>query len=90
MTPNSTNARQNIENFASRVRPTRAPIRNLRVESSRNQVSILNLFDKMRFHEQLRWGHPDGGTKVHPGPAKPNSVYYRRISESPYGGMWLL
>ena len=37
----------------------------------------------MRFHEQLRWGHHGGGTKAHPGPAKPEPVYYRSIIENP-------
>jgi hypothetical protein len=34
---------------------------------------------KMRFHEQVRWGHHGGGTKVDPGPAKAQPVYYRSI-----------
>jgi hypothetical protein len=31
---------------------------------------------KMRFCEQLRWGHLGGGTNVHPGPTKQDPVYY--------------
>ena len=38
---------------------------------------------KMRFHEQLRWGHHGGGTNVDPGPAKAQPVYYRNIIENP-------
>jgi hypothetical protein len=38
---------------------------------------------QIRFHEQLRWGHHGGGTNAHPGPAKPQPVYYRNIIENP-------
>ena len=37
----------------------------------------------MRFHEQLRWVHHGEGTKAHPGPAKPEPVYYRNLIQSP-------
>ena len=43
MTPNSTNARRNIDNFAFRAEGNGARIRNLCGESSRNQVSLLIL-----------------------------------------------
>ena len=66
MTPKSTNARRNIDNFASLVPGNGARIRNLRAESSRNQVSLLILV-------HLRWGYHDGGTNAHPGPAKPDA-----------------
>jgi hypothetical protein len=36
----------------------------------------------IRFHEQLRSGHHDLGTKAHTGPAKPEPVYYRNIIEN--------
>jgi hypothetical protein len=37
----------------------------------------------MRFREHIRRGHHGRGTKAHPGPAKPDSVCYRRIIENP-------
>jgi hypothetical protein len=43
---------------------------------------------KVRFHEQLRWVHHDGGTKAHTGPAKPEPVYYRSIVENPHRYRW--
>jgi hypothetical protein len=49
MTPNSTNARRKIENVASRAAGNGARIRNLRTESSRNQVARLMLVHKHAF-----------------------------------------
>jgi hypothetical protein len=37
----------------------------------------------VRFHEQLRWGHHDGGTNAHLGPAKPPTMYCRNVIENP-------
>jgi hypothetical protein len=45
-TPNTTNARRNIENIASRAPGNGARNRSLRAESSRNQVSLQVLVDK--------------------------------------------
>jgi hypothetical protein len=38
---------------------------------------------KMRFREQLRWGHHDEGSKVDRSPAKAQPVYYRNMIEDP-------
>jgi hypothetical protein len=37
----------------------------------------------MRFYAETMWGHHGGGTNVHPGPAKPEPVYYISITENP-------
>jgi hypothetical protein len=82
MSPNTTNAMRNIDSFAFRVHPIRARTRILRETCCRQQVSVLNLVHTNRFHEQLRWGHHAGATNVHPGPAKPGSVYCRNSIEN--------
>jgi hypothetical protein len=38
---------------------------------------------KLRFREQLRWGHHDGGTNVDPSLAKAQPAHYRSIIENP-------
>jgi hypothetical protein len=99
-TQHTTGGQQN-ENVARRAGAKGARIRDLRSESSRNQVSVLILVHKTAISRAgvgdtsgvlpvpsgirasgVR-GHHDGGTNVHPGLAKPDSVYYRSIIENP-------
>jgi hypothetical protein len=54
--PNSTNVRQGMDNFDPRAAGNGTRIRNLRAESSRNQVSLLMLVSEMRPRKQLRLG----------------------------------
>jgi hypothetical protein len=84
-----TNARRNSDIFASRTAGNGARIRNLHAESSRNQASLLILVHTHASSQATLWGHHDGGTKVHPGQAKPDSACYRRLIENPLSLMLL-
>jgi hypothetical protein len=75
MIPTAPTRGEKSKKSASRAGANGVRNRNLHEMCFRNQVSIQNVVHKMRFHEQLRWGHHGGGTKVHLGPAKPDSVY---------------
>jgi hypothetical protein len=58
VTPNSTNARRKIGNVAFRAGANGARIRNLRAESSRNQVSLLMLVHKHAISQATPVGAP--------------------------------
>jgi hypothetical protein len=83
MAPDSTNARRNIEYFAFRAAAIGARIRDLCAESSRNQVSLLNLVRKNAISRGTPVRARGRRTKAHPGPAQAQPVYYRSIVENP-------
>jgi hypothetical protein len=94
MTPNSTNTRQNIESVASRAAGNGARIRNLRAESSRNQVSSVMLVHKNTISQATPVGAPRRGHQRAPRSGQTGfSVLQKQYREPPVagavGGTWL-
>jgi hypothetical protein len=87
MTPNNTNARRNIEKVASRVPGNRARD----AESVHRELSKSGLASHFGQQTLDVMSNSGGATRrgVHPGAAKPETVYKRRIIENPLSLMLL-
>jgi hypothetical protein len=84
MTPNSTNASRNIENVKFRAAGNGARIRNLRTESSRNHVSMLNLVHRNAISRAMPVGAPRQGHQSGPGSGQgATSVLQKQYREPP-------
>jgi hypothetical protein len=83
MTPNSTNARRQIDNFVSRAAGNGARIRNLRAESFRNQVSVLILVHKNAISPTTPVGAPRRGHQRAPGSGQAGSSIPQKRNREP-------